>query len=662
MVEILFARKDEVATTDAALLAAIVVIQNTQVIAGAGLTGTQTIGAGNITLNVGAGTGLTVGADTVGITNTAVTPNPYGSATQTGTFTVNAQGQLTAAANVTITPAASSITGTGDLTRVSDTNVTLTLGGTPTGALLKATSLTMGWSGTLSAARGGFGTDVSAAAGVPLFAAGVPTFTGTSGTGVFVRQAGPTLTGDVFVTTTPHLVIGHTASLTITGVAANLQVYDATQAQATIGQWSANANGPILRFYKSRNAAIGSHTVVQANDTLMSIRASGDNGTTDDAAAAITIAIDGTPGASPDMPGRITFSTTPDGSATVTDRWVIDSTGVLKPSTTDATDIGTTALRVRNIFLSNTGKMDFGNGDITVTGSTNLLTFAGATTGYSFDTNVTSVNFFSTGYSDYAEIASPASPAADHLRLFAKDIGGATHLISRDSGGTEIDYSSSASATGRLIAVQVFTTGTAATYTRTSGVTKAIVRGIGGGGSGGGVANPSALQIAAAGGGGGGGFSQKYISPGSTETYTVGAGGAAPSAGANNGNTGGTTTFGAHISVTGGAGGTGCASGTAAQIPGGAGGVGSSGDANMAGAGGGLGVSSTATNGLFLFSGFGGMASNGGGGAVGQTNSANGIAGGNYGGGGSGAASYNGAGAFAGGAGAGGLIIVFEFS
>jgi hypothetical protein len=43
------------------------------------------------------------------------------------------------------------------LTRVDDTNVTLTLGGTPSTALLQATSLTLGWTGTLSPARGGLG-------------------------------------------------------------------------------------------------------------------------------------------------------------------------------------------------------------------------------------------------------------------------------------------------------------------------------------------------------------------------------------------------------------------------------------------------------------------------------------------------------------------------
>lgn len=43
------------------------------------------------------------------------------------------------------------------LTRTNDTNVTVTLGGTPNSALLQAVSLTMGWSGELSPARGGTG-------------------------------------------------------------------------------------------------------------------------------------------------------------------------------------------------------------------------------------------------------------------------------------------------------------------------------------------------------------------------------------------------------------------------------------------------------------------------------------------------------------------------
>jgi hypothetical protein len=60
-----------------------------------------------------AGTGLTLVGTQFNIANTAVTAAAYGSATQVGTFTVNAQGQLTLAGNTTVTPAVGSITGLG---------------------------------------------------------------------------------------------------------------------------------------------------------------------------------------------------------------------------------------------------------------------------------------------------------------------------------------------------------------------------------------------------------------------------------------------------------------------------------------------------------------------------------------------------------------------
>lgn len=59
---------------------------------------------------------------------------------------------------VTGTLTVADITGGTALSKVDDTNVTLTLGGTPTAALLAATSVTVGWTGTLAATRGGTGT------------------------------------------------------------------------------------------------------------------------------------------------------------------------------------------------------------------------------------------------------------------------------------------------------------------------------------------------------------------------------------------------------------------------------------------------------------------------------------------------------------------------
>lgn len=51
------------------------------------------------------------------------------------------------------------------LTKTDDTNVTLTLGGSPTTALLNAASLTLGWTGLLELARGGTAANLSATGG-----------------------------------------------------------------------------------------------------------------------------------------------------------------------------------------------------------------------------------------------------------------------------------------------------------------------------------------------------------------------------------------------------------------------------------------------------------------------------------------------------------------
>jgi hypothetical protein len=82
---------------------------------------------------------------------------------------------------------------------------------------------------------------------------------------------------------------------------------------------------------KSRNASVGSHTIVQNNDVLLSLKGFGSDGTNFEEAAQIEMQVDGTPGNNV-MPGRIVFKTaTTDG---VAERLRISSQGyVTKPNT-----------------------------------------------------------------------------------------------------------------------------------------------------------------------------------------------------------------------------------------------------------------------------------------------------------------------------------------
>jgi hypothetical protein len=88
------------------------------------ITWTQFSGAGTYE----AGTGLTLTGNTFSITNTAVTAGSYGSASETLTATVNAQGQITALADTPIAIANTQVSGLGTMSTQNANNVAITGG------------------------------------------------------------------------------------------------------------------------------------------------------------------------------------------------------------------------------------------------------------------------------------------------------------------------------------------------------------------------------------------------------------------------------------------------------------------------------------------------------------------------------------------------------
>ena len=210
----------------------------------------NSIAAGVGVTAVTAGTGLDVGAGpqgtitstgTLNLANTAVTAASYGSATDVGTFTVNAQGQLTAAANVAI-----SAVSIGAVTAVNGTANEITSTGTSTVTLSLPNALT---------------------------------FTGKTVTDGTFNMTSATVGADTVTT--------NTAAQTLT----NKTISGATNTLSNIGNASLT-NSSVT--YNGVTVALGASGTITANTTNPLTIGTGLSRTSYNGSSAVTIAIDST--------------------------------------------------------------------------------------------------------------------------------------------------------------------------------------------------------------------------------------------------------------------------------------------------------------------------------------------------------------------------------
>lgn len=117
----------------------------------------------------------------------------------------------------------------------------------------------------------------------------------------------------------------------VTGFA--MQNYGGTTQSASIANvlWSNSAAAsaaPAFIGQRSRGAAVGTQAIIQNDDVVGAWGGAGDDGAKFLVAGLIRVEIDAAPGLN-DMPGRLVFLTTPNGSDTPSERLRIDNAGII---------------------------------------------------------------------------------------------------------------------------------------------------------------------------------------------------------------------------------------------------------------------------------------------------------------------------------------------
>lgn len=466
---------------------------------------------------------------------------------QTGTGAVSAAPAWATISGGDITGAA--------LTKTDDTNVTLTLGGAPTTALLRASSLTLGWTGTLSGTRGGTGVNNGASTitiGGNFAMSGAFAFTGT-----LTNTTTVTFPTSGTLATTSQLL---TSPLTTKG---DIWVWSTTNDRLPV----ATGDGKILQVSSGAATGLAYSTATYPSTATNAGRILREDGTN----------------------WVQTTSTFADTYAASTVLYANGSNNVAGLTTANNGLLVTSSAGIPSILAGpgTTGNMLLSNAAAAPSFSTSTIpSSAGATankhlisdgTNYVLSTPTFPNSASSTGTilradgTNWVATTStyPNTNAVSTL-LYASSANVMAALATTNSAFLRTDGSGvpnwNTSIPVNSINVQIFSSTGAFTYTPTSGMRFIKVTMLGAGG-GSGAAEGTIAQTAASAPGNGGGYLVFYMTAaqiGASKTGSIGTGGAGGTVPSNNGTAGGATVF-ADWTAAGGEGGLGCAAAATSQ-------------------------------------------------------------------------------------------------
>ena len=312
-----------------------------------------------------------------------------------------------------ITPAA--------LTKTDDTNVTLTLGGSPTTALLAATSLTLGWTGTLGVTRGGTGTGTT-------FTQGSVVFAGASG--VYSQNNTAFNWNDT------------NATLALTG----------------------NANNTTLNITNTSVTSQAVFSVTGPASTDVNTGKGFTIFTTGEAFARSMFYTDGKFGIGPgsgardvylSRSGTSVFRVSSDASTGAAD---IEITRNVLPVTSGTGALGSTTKQWANEFLASGAAINFNNGNFTLTHAANKLTAAGG--------NITTA----AGTTSYAPLTFTSGTNKTSVAAGDMEFDGTNFYLSPSTTRKRIPLTNNATPTNGQIPIGNGTDYTVAAITAGSGI------------------------------------------------------------------------------------------------------------------------------------------------------------------------------------------------